>query len=81
MNNEGQVHFDDREPLPKKFEASYLGNETNREVSIKHEVLNKMQEVRRIWFKMAPYWKASSERKVGIDHIRCSDKIQTIVRT
>lgn len=55
MNNEGQVHFDNREPLPKKFKASYPGNEINREVNIKHEVLNKMQEVR----SMAPYWKAS----------------------
>ena len=60
MNNEGQVHFDNGEPLPKKYEATYLGNEINRDVNIKHEVLNKMQEVRKIWFKMAPYWKASN---------------------
>ena len=60
MNNEGQVHFDNGNPLPKKYEATYLGNEINREVNIKHEVLNKMQEVRKIWFKMAPYWRASN---------------------
>lgn len=59
MNNEGQVRFGNNDPLPKKFETSYLGNEINREVNIKHEVLNKMQEVRKIWYKMAPYWKAS----------------------
>lgn len=59
MNNEGLVHFDNHEPLPKKCDASYLGNEINREVNIKHEVMNKMQKDRQIWFKMTPYWKAS----------------------
>ena len=60
MNNEGQVRFDNGNPLPKKYAATYLGNEINREVNIKHEVLNKMQEVRKIWFKWAPYWRASN---------------------
>ena len=31
MNNDGSVHFDNQEPLPKRFETTYLGNEINRE--------------------------------------------------
>ena len=31
MNNDGSVHFDNQEPLPKRFETIYLGNEINRE--------------------------------------------------
>ena len=60
MNNDGLVHFENDEPLPKKFEATYLGNEINKEANIKHEILNKMQEVRKTWFKLLPYWKASN---------------------
>ena len=60
MNNNGQVHFDNGGPLPRKYEATYLENEINRDANIKHEILNKMQEVRRIWFKMLPYWIASN---------------------
>ena len=41
MSNDGQVHFDNGDPLPKKYEATYLGNEINREANIKHEILNK----------------------------------------
>ena len=41
MNNDGQVHFDNGGPLPKKYEATCLGNEINREANIKHEILNK----------------------------------------
>ena len=60
MNNEGLVHFENLEPLPKKFEATYLGNEINKEANIRHEILNKMQEVRQTWFKLLPYWKATN---------------------
>ena len=60
MNNDGLVHFENDEPLPKKFEATYLGNEINKEANIKHEILNKMQEVRKTGFKLLPYWKASN---------------------
>ena len=31
MHNDGSVHFDNQEPLPKRFETIYLGNEINRE--------------------------------------------------
>ena len=58
MNNEGWVHFENNEPLPKKFEAT--GKEINKETNIKHETLNKMQEVRKTWFKLLPYWKATN---------------------
>ena len=49
MNNEGWVHFENNEPLPKKFEATYLGHAINKEANMKHEALNKMQEVRNTW--------------------------------
>ena len=39
MNNDGMVHFENNEPLPKQFEATYLGNENNEEASIQHEIL------------------------------------------
>ena len=59
MNNDGNIHFDDATPLPKNYEATYLGNELNREINVKHEILNKLQTVRITWFKLLPYWKAS----------------------
>ena len=40
MNNDGLVHFANNELLPKKMEATYLGNEINNEANIKHEILN-----------------------------------------
>ena len=56
-------HFHDGAQLNKEFEAMYLGNEINRTVNIKHEILNKMSEVRRTWFKLSAYWKASGASK------------------
>ena len=67
MNNEGQVHFDNGEPLPKKYEATYLGNEINRDVNIKHEVLNKMQEVRKNVFK----------NRAVLESIKCESEVAT----
>ena len=60
MNNECLVHVENLEPLPKKFEATYLGNEINKDANNRHEILNKMQEVRQTWFKSLPYWKATN---------------------
>ena len=60
MNNDGSVHFDNQEPLPKRFETTYLGNEISREANIWHEILNKMQEIRKTWFRLLPYWKATN---------------------
>ena len=60
MNSDGLVHFANNEPLPKKMEATYPGNEINNEANIKHQILNKMQEVRKTWFKLLPYWKATN---------------------
>ena len=34
MNNDGLVHFANNEPLPKRFETMYLGNEINKEANI-----------------------------------------------
>jgi len=63
MNNDGLVHFANNEPLPKRFETMYLGNEINKEANIRHEILNKIQEVRKIWFRLLPYWKATNANK------------------
>ena len=41
----------------------YLGNEINKTVNIQLEILDKMLEVRRTWFKLKPYWKASGASK------------------
>ena len=59
MNNEGSVHVQDGTPLATEYEATYLGNAINREVNIRHEISNKLQEVRRAWIKSHLYWKAS----------------------
>ena len=63
MNNDGDIHFEDRTPLMKEFEATYLGNEINKTVNMQLEILNKMSEVWRTWFKLEPYWKASGANK------------------
>ena len=63
MKNDGSIHFGDGAPLGKEFEAMYLGNEINRTVNIKHEVFNKMADVRRTWFKLGLYWKATRASK------------------
>ena len=65
MNNDGVVHFHDGTPLCKEYEATYLGNEINKDVNIKHENFNKMSEVRRTYFNLEPYWKASRADKNG----------------
>ena len=57
------IHFADGSALTKCFEATHLGNELNQEVNIQHEILNKIQEVRRTWFKFSSYWKATCASK------------------
>ena len=59
MNNDGCIHFGDGTPLTRSHEATYLGNELQRDVNIRHEILHKMQEVRRTWFRLNAYWKAT----------------------
>ena len=63
MNNDGRIHFADGSALTKCSEATYLGNELNQEVNIQHEILNKIQEVHRAWFKLSSYWKATCASK------------------
>ena len=63
MNNDGSIHFQDGTPLSTEYEATYLGNEINREVNSRHEIANKLQEVRRTWIKLNPYWKATQASK------------------
>ena len=63
MDNDGNIHFYDGAELKKSYEATYLGNETNRDVSIAYEIWNKMQKVRCTWFKLNAYWKATRATK------------------
>jgi hypothetical protein len=63
MNKNGRIHFYDGSLLVSAYEATYLGNEINKEVSIIHEMINKMSEVRRTWYKLTPYWKATRSSK------------------
>ena len=63
MNGESNIHFEDGTLLEKKYETTYLGNELNKEVNIRHEITNKIQEVNRTWFKLSPYWKATNASK------------------
>ena len=63
MNNEGSIHFENNDPLERCYDTTYLGNELNNEVNIKHEISNKIHEVRKTWFKLMPYWKATSASK------------------
>ena len=63
MNYEGSIHFQDGKPLATEYEATYLGNESNRQVNIRHEISNKLQEVRRTWIKLNPSWKATKASK------------------
>ena len=65
MNTEGTINFHDKQELARKWEAVYLGNSVNQEVNINLEISNKMQEVRRTWFKLSAYWKASNANKNG----------------
>ena len=63
MNNDGIIHFQNGTQLAKGFEATYLGNEINRDANIQHEVVRKKQEVRCTWFKLSAYWKATRASK------------------
>lgn len=63
MNSDPNIHFHNNEPLKKEYETVYLGNEINKEVNITLEISNKLQEVRKTWFKLFPYWKTSGASK------------------
>ena len=63
MNNEGNIKFQNGAPLEQKYETKYLGNEINKEVNITHEINAKMHEVRKTWFELVDYWKASNASK------------------
>ena len=39
MKNGGDIHFEDRTPSTKEFEATYLGNEINKTVNIQLMIL------------------------------------------
>jgi len=63
MNNEGNIKFQDGKSFEQKYETKYLGNELNKEVNITHEISAKMHDVRKTWFKLSDYWKASNASK------------------
>ena len=60
INNNGVVQFENGEPFPKKFETIYLGNELNKDIKIKYEILNKISKIHEIWYKFLQYWKTSN---------------------
>ena len=60
MNNEDKIHSPDGKDLQKGAETMYLGNEINTKANLNIEITNKMQEVRKTWFKLSEYWKASN---------------------
>ncbi len=47
MNDEGRIHFHDGVDLQKTYEATYSGNEINKDMNIEMEFSNKMQNVRK----------------------------------
>ena len=44
-NHNGRIHFHDGSLLVSAYEATYIGNDINKEVNIRHEIINKMSEV------------------------------------
>ena len=58
MNNNGRINFYDGSLLVSAYEDTHLGNEINKEVNIRHLIVNKMSEVRRTWYKLTPNWKS-----------------------
>ena len=81
MNNEGSVHVQDGTPLATEYEATYLGNAINREVNIRHEISNKLQEVRRAWIKLHLYWKASKRWKLIVYDSIIRSKLLYVLET
>ena len=63
MNGDGNIHFSDGTRLDKKYEATYLGHEVNKETNIMHEISNKIQEVRGTWMRLHAYWRATNANK------------------
>ena len=63
MNNNGRINFYDGSLLVSAYEDTHLGNEINKEVNIRHLIVNKMSEVRRTWYKLTPNWKATRSSK------------------
>ena len=63
MNNEEDIIFQNGDSLKNSFETTYLGNEINKRVNIKLEISAKMHEVRKTWYKLVTYWKATNASK------------------
>ena len=59
MQAPASIHFSDGVLLPKAQEASYLGNNLNRTVNIRHEVVQRIQNVKSTWLKLHVFWKNS----------------------
>ena len=60
MQAPASIHFSDGVLLPKAQEASYLRNNLNRTVNIRHEVVQRIQNVKSTWLKLHVFWKNSS---------------------
>lgn len=57
MNKEAVIHFSDHTLLPKAQDAVYLGNNLNHTVNIRHEVIQRIVDVKRTWLKLHVYWR------------------------
>lgn len=68
-NTEGKFSFPNGNTLQTEEQATYLGNELNNKEDITLEINNKLNEVRRTWFKLSTYWKAKD----------CNQKWQLII--
>lgn len=63
MQESARIHFSDDVPLPKAQEAVYLGNNLNHTVNIRHEVSQRIQDVKRTWLKLHVFWKDTSANR------------------
>ena len=62
MNGNVNIHSHDQSLLPKAQEASYLGNNLNYNVNIRHEVARRL-DVKRTWLKLHVYWRDNAANK------------------
>ena len=57
------ITFQNGNPLSNNYETTYPGNEINKEVNIKLDISAKIHEVRKTWYKLVTYWKATNASK------------------
>ena len=63
MQAPANIIFSDGVLLPKAQEASYLGNNLNQIVNIRHEVVQRIQDVKPTRLKLHVFWRDSSANR------------------